>query len=94
MYHHVNNAKNFLGRTYVTTKGILRDVDHGFRVAKQVYAIAAPTIQALAGHHNASQLNRGAMKAISGYDSIRSKIMDAHDTVQDTANQFSKIGLN
>lgn len=76
--HSFNTAKHFLGRKYNETKHFIHNVDQGYQLAKKVYSVLSPTIEALAGGGNFSKINQHAMKAISNYENVRNKVMDAH----------------
>ena len=79
----VSNVKGHLHRGYHRAKNILGHVDQGIRVAKQVYSALAPTIDHLGG----GGLHKHVVKAIGGYENIKSKVMDAHDTTGHHVNQ-------
>ena len=92
----LNKTKSFMGHAYHHTKEFLGKVDHGVRVAKKVYSILEPTISHFAGENN--RAHRGVMKAVTGYDDIRSKVINHHDTIENhvrhVSNKFKKAGLN
>ena len=90
----MHKHKSFLGHAYHHTKSVLGNMDHGAKIAKKAYAIMEPIISQYAGnkvHHN-------VMKAVSGYDDIRHKIICGHNQIEDHVNnvssKFKKAGLN
>ena len=69
-------------------------MDHGVKIAKKAYAIMEPIISQYAGnkvHHN-------VMKAVSGYDDIRHKIISGHNQignhVNNVSSKFKKAGMD
>ena len=76
--HSFNNAKNLVGRKYNETTHFIHNKYQGYQLAKQVYSVLPPTIQAFAGGCNSSKINQHAMKAISNYENVRNNVMDAH----------------
>ena len=80
---HFGNIKHHLGQTYHKTKHFLGQVDNGVRIAKKVYGVLAPVID----HFGGGATNKHVMKAIGGYDTLRNKIMDTHETVHHNVNQ-------
>lgn len=92
----INKTKSFMGNAYHHTKSFLGQVDHGVRVAKNVYSILAPTISHFAGQNN--RAHQGFMKAATGYDDIRQIVINHHDTIENhvkhISNKFKKSGLS
>ena len=80
--HHFNKAKKFLGNAYHHTRNFLGDVDHGVRTFKQVYGAIAPVLES----YGVNPANKHVMKALNGYDTIRSNVMDQHDRVINDVN--------
>jgi len=76
-----NKSKRFLGNAYSQTKGILGDVDSGIRNAKALYSITSPLISRLLGE-DFEKGNAHVMKALSGYENIRSKVMETDDNLK------------
>jgi hypothetical protein len=81
--HAVGRLKHHIGNTYRRTKHFLGQVDHGVQIAKKVYGAVAPVLE----HHGGGQANKHIMKAIGGYEHLRNKVMDTHDTVGNNVNQ-------
>ena len=82
-FHH---TKNMIGHAYHRAKSFLGDVDSGFKIAKKVYGAVAPILDQVNG---GNQINKHIMKAVGGYEGIRSKVMDAHDTAINNVNQVA-----
>ena len=76
---HINNGYNHLKR-------IAHTIDHGVNIAKQAYSIVEPVIRHYAGNNN---MHNNAMKAISGYESIRNKVVEGNHHI---ANAGSRLG--
>ena len=74
-----------LPKHYNTAKKFLGDVNDTYTTAKRAYSVLEPIVK------NPS-LHSGVMKAISGYETIRNKVMDTHDTVANNIDQV-KSGL-
>jgi len=81
----VNKVKGHIHNGYHKTKNFLGHVDHGIRVAKQVYSALQPAIE----HYGGGAINKHVMKGVGGYDQLRSKVMDAHDTALNHVNQVA-----
>ena len=77
------NLKHHIGQTYHRTKHFLGQVDRGVHVAKKVYGVLAPVLDQFGG----GNANRHIMKAIGGYEHLRNKVMDTHETVGNNVNQ-------
>ena len=82
----LQNVKHHLGNGYNHVKNIAHHIDHGVQIAKQVYSVLEPTIRQVAGHN---PVHHHAMKAISGYESIRNKVVEGNHHV---ANIGHKLG--
>ena len=81
-------AKNFLGHAYHHTKHVLGEVDNSVKMAKHIYGAVSPILDSVMGS-NYTNLNKNVMKAVSGYDTIRNKVMDSHDSVLHNVDQVS-----
>ena len=94
----MNKTKSFMGNAYHHTKSFLGHVDNGMRVAKKVYSILEPSIAHFAGESRHRNINHNVMKAVTGYDDIRHKIINHHDTIENHARgigeKFKKAGLS
>ncbi len=82
---HGNKFIAFLPKHYNTAKRILGDVNDTYATANKAYSVLEPMVK------NPS-LHSGVMKAIRGYESIRNKVMDTHETVANHIDQV-KSGL-
>ena len=87
VHHHFNKAKEFLGNAYNQTKNFLGDVDHGVRTFKHIYGALAPIIES----YGVNTSNKHVMKALTGYDALRSQVMEGHDRVM---NDVKKVKSN
>ena len=75
--------KRHVGNRYQKTKHFLGQVDQGIHMAKKVYGALAPVID----HYSGGSANKHIMKAIGGYEHLRNKVMDTHDTAVNNVNQ-------
>ena len=82
-----SKSRNFIGQTYSKTKGMLSDLDLGVKVAKEMYSIASPAMESILGE-NFTKGNKYVMNALSGYDDIRSKVMDGDENIKHHYNQI------
>ena len=83
--HAFNKTKTFVGKAYNHTKGFLSDLDSGVRVARDIYSIASKPMESMLGE-NFSKGNKYVMNALSGYDDIRSKVMDSDENIKNHYN--------
>ena len=86
LWHAYHKTKNFVGQAYNHTKGMLSDLDMGVRVARDIYSIASGPMEALLGE-NYKKGNKYVMNALSGYEDIRSKVMDTDENIKNHYNQ-------
>ena len=77
------NLKHHVGQTYHRTKHFLGQVDHGVQIAKKIYGAVAPVLE----HYGGGGANKHIMKAIGGYEHLRNKVMDTHETAANNVNQ-------
>ena len=73
----LQHLKGHITSGYHHTKNFLGNVDNAYRTAKKVYSIVAPHLE----HYGGSNINKHVIKAIGGYENVRNKVKDAHDTV-------------
>lgn len=96
----LNKTKNIVGNTYKQTKQLFGDIDTGVRAAKIIYSVASPFISHLLGT-DFEHANKYIMKGLSGYEDIRSKVMETDEQLKNNYNtvvdnlqkQKIKIGL-
>ena len=82
----MRSIKSHIGNGYNHLKHIAHTIDHGFNIAKQAYSIVEPVIRQATGNNN---IHHNAMKAISGYESIRNKVVEGNHLV---SNAGSRLG--
>ena len=85
----IGNLKHHLGRGYHHVKNIAGHIDHGVSIAKEAYKILEPVIQAYSGHHH--QISHHAMKALSGYESLRNNVMEANNHVTSVGSKLGSL---
>ena len=78
-----SQVKNHMSRGYHSTKQFLGHVDNGIRVAKHIYSALAPAIE----HYTGGQVNKHVIRGLGGYEQLRNKVMDSHDTALNHVNQ-------
>ena len=81
----VHSIKSHIAHGYHKAKHFLGHVDNGLRVAKNVYSAVAPAIE----HYGGSHINKHVIKGIGGYEQLRNKVMDAHDSALQHVNQVT-----
>ena len=81
--HHFNKAKDFLGNAYNTTKSFLGSLDGGIRDLNTIYSVVSPVLES----YGVNTGNKHVMKALTGYDTIKSHVMEKHDRVMDDINK-------
>ena len=84
----VSNLKHSIHHGYRNVKTIAGHIDHGFSVAKEIYKVLEPVIREYSGNN---QLHSHAMKAISGYESLRNKALEANHHVAHVGNKLSGL---
>ena len=87
--HIYNNVKSGLGAGYHHTKNILSHVDHAVKFGKHVYNAIEPLISQYAGNHHKA-INDHVVHGLSGYESLRNKVLDVNDHVQHVAGHLKK----
>ena len=94
--HHFDNFKNFLGRGYAHGKNILGKLDNALQTGKDIYRIIEPTLYSLSPE--TTKANRHLNDVSSRYDSIKNKVIHAHDTaehhVKELSNKFKSKNIN
>ena len=88
--HTFHKVKNFIGNAYGTTAKVLNNFDNGVKTFKTIYGAISPILD----HYGVSgAVNPHVMKAISGYDQLKNKVMGAHDEAMDQVAQAkSRLG--
>ena len=80
--HVMKNAKHTIGGAYGYTKNIFNNVDSGVRLFKNIYSIAQPVIEDVIGTDAAKTGNKYIKEGLSGYENIRSKVMDTDENLK------------
>jgi hypothetical protein len=87
-----------MGQAYHHTKSFLGHVDNGIRTAKKVYSILEEPMRQLVGDTRHGRVHEKVMKAVTGYDELKHKIINHHDTIENHArgisDKFKKAGLS
>ena len=84
----MQNVKRHLGAGYQHLKNVAGHIDHGVHIAKQVYSVVEPVIRHYTGNNH---IHHHAMKAISGYESIRNKVYEANDHVSNIGHKLGGL---
>jgi hypothetical protein len=82
----LNRAKNFLGTAYHHTKSFLNDVDHGVKTFRHVYNVVEPFINKYSNNNN--KLHAPVQKALNGYESIKSKVLEADNDLNQVKKRY------
>jgi hypothetical protein len=80
-----NNTKKHLGNIYHHTKNVLGHIDNGISVGRTIFSVLQPYIE----HYGQGHINKHAMKALTHYDDIKKRVVDAHDTAENHLNDIS-----
>ena len=83
VHHHNKKAKDFLGNAYDKTKSCLGTVDSGINNLKTIYSVVSPIMES----YGVNPANKTVMKALTGYDTIKSHVMENHDSVVNDINR-------
>ena len=87
--HTLGNLKHHVQRGYHHLKQIGHNIDYGVHVAKDIYKILEPVIKEYhPGHH---QLHNHAIKALSGYESLRNNVLDANHHATTVGSKLSGL---
>ena len=82
------HLKHRVGTEYQRTKHFLGNVNHAYNTAKKIYSVAGPHIDRLTG----SDVNKHVIKAMNGYENLRSKAIAADNTIGKVAQVVNKLG--
>jgi hypothetical protein len=63
------------GNAYNKTKSFLGTVDSGINNLKTIYSVVSPIMES----YGVNPANKTVMKALTGYDTIKSHVMENHD---------------
>jgi len=85
---HFDKVKNFLGQGYAHGKAFLGKLDNVFNTGKDIYKIIEPALNTLAPE-TTSKASKHFSEAASKYDSIKNKVIHAHDTAEHHLNDIS-----
>ena len=77
-YQHVKTGRP---SGYHHVKNVLNHVDNAIKLGKHVYRAVEHLINKYAENHHRAN-NDNVMKGLSGYESMRNKVIDANDHVQ------------
>jgi hypothetical protein len=86
--HHFDKVKNLLGQGYAHGKAFLGRLDNAVNTGKEIYKIIEPALHSLAPQ-TTSKANKHLTDAASRYDSIKNKVIQAHDTAEHHVNDIS-----
>ena len=77
----ISNTKSHIGNAYGFTKNFLGNIDSTVRTMKDIYSIAQPVLEDVLGSKATATGNKYIQKGLSGYENIRSKVMDTDENV-------------
>ena len=84
----LRNVKTHLGNGYNHLKNVAHHIDHGFHVAKQIYSAIEPVIRHVVGQN---PVHGHAMRAISGYEDIRNKVMEGNNHIAQVGHKLRNL---
>jgi hypothetical protein len=83
-------AKHHASEMYKHGRSIIRKLDYGFQIAKKLHSVLTPALKD-AGVHKHTK------KAISDFETVRGKVMGAHDSAERVVTavrrQVPELGL-
>lgn len=80
--HLMKTTKSHIGQAYNFSKNIFSNIDSAVRTAKDIYSIASPVLDEVLGSTATTKGNKYIQKALTGYEDIRSKVMDTDDNIK------------
>ena len=78
----MKNTKNHIGNAYGFTKNIFNNVDSGVRLFKSLYSTLQPVLEDVIGSDATKTGNKYIKEGLSGYENIRSKVMDTDENLK------------
>ena len=91
--HHLRkayqNIKSGIMSGYHHVKNVLGHVDHAVNIGKKIYHAVEPLINRYAENHHKA-INDHVVHGLSGYESMRNKVLDANDHVQQITGHLKK----
>ena len=78
----VSNTKSHIGNAYGFTKNFLGNIDSTVITMKDIYSIASPVLEDVLGSKATATGNKYIQKGLSGYEDIRTKVMDSHENIR------------
>lgn len=84
-----SNVKSHIHSGYHHTKNFLGKVDHAVHIGKTIYNALEPLINHYAPTNHYSAIHNGVMKSLSGYETLRNKVIDHHDEALHHVNQVT-----
>ena len=78
----VSNTKSHIGNAYGFTKKFLGNIDATVKAMTNIYSIASPVIEEVLGSKATVSGNKFIQKGLSGYEDIRSKVMDTDENIR------------
>ena len=78
----VSSTKSHIGNAYGFTKNFLGNIDSTVRTMKDIYSIASPVIEEVLGSKATATGNKYIQKGLSGYENIKSRVMDSDENLK------------
>ena len=85
----LNNLKSRALHGYSHVKHIAGQIDHGISIAKQVYGVLEPVLRQYNPNHG--QIHQHAIKALSGYESLRNQALEVNNQVNQVGYKLSGL---
>ena len=86
-YH---NVKFGIMSGYHHVKNVLGKVDHAVNIGKKIYNAVEPLINRYAAENHHKAINDHVIHGLSGYESMRNKVLDANDHAQQITGHLKK----
>ena len=87
---HWNRTKSFVNQGYRHAVKFAGDLDRVAGVTKKLFALATPALQDLGVD---DKVIRSGVRAIGGYDNLRSQVQDVDEVVRGHAKRFADADL-
>ena len=86
----LHTAKNHFHNAYHQTRNFFGNVDNAVKMGKRVYQVLEPMISQYAGANNYNATHNGVMRGLSGYESLRNKVVEHHNDALNVVSHLKK----
>jgi hypothetical protein len=86
--HGYAKTKDFLGKGYAKGKEFLGKLNDGYGHAKSIYDAVSPLVDQYLPEHASRKIKDTVHKGTSGYEAIRDKVINKHDSIKDNLHNI------